>query len=81
MTTPGRDPLLDMLAALPATTPTVEATERLRARCHAALGQSKAAPSPIPSVLNAVLTTACAVYLAAAIYQAMSLIEVTGIWH
>ena len=36
---PDRDRLLEMLGELPAAAPTVASTERLRARCHAALGR------------------------------------------
>ena len=81
MTSSDRDRLLDMLGALPAATPNAAATDRLRARCHAALRESKTDGSRRSRLLNAVLTTACAVYAAAAIYQAMSLMEVTGSWH
>ena len=73
--TSDRDRLLDMLGALPATTPSADATEHLRARCHAALGQ----PPQIQTeprwpwlVLGASL-----MYLAAAVAQALPILQLT----
>jgi len=72
MTAPDRDRLLDMLGALPATNPTPASTERLRARCHAALTRS---PETEPSRLKALgikglLLAAWLLYLAATFDEA-----------
>jgi hypothetical protein len=73
--TSDRDRLLDTLGTLPAATLSAAATERLRARCHAALGQ----PPQIHRetrwpwfVLGASL-----MYLAAAVAQALKILNVT----
>lgn len=73
MTHSDRDRLLDMLGALPAATPTAASAERLRARCHAALGQHPQiqADTRWPwFVLGASL-----IYLAAAVAQALKILQ------
>lgn len=75
MTGPDRDRVLEMLRALPATTPTVEATERLRARCHAALGQTPHLPADNRWPWLAL--AASLLYLAAAAAQALKILQLT----
>ena len=70
-----RDRLLDMLAALPATTPAVEATERLRARCHTALVQSQ--PTQTKPHWPWLVLAMSLLYLAAAMAQALMVVRLT----
>lgn len=75
MTSPDRDRLLDMLGALPATAPTVASTERLRARCHAALGRG-------PQIRTEtrwpwLYVGISMLYLAAAVAQALEILQLT----
>jgi len=76
MTGPDRDRLFDMLAALPAATPPVEATERLRARCHAALCQPPQiqTDSRWPWLFVAVSL----LYFAAGVAQALTILRLTS---
>ena len=73
--TNDRDRLFDMLAALPATNPSVTSTERLRARCHAALGQRPQIQkdSRWPWLFVAVSL----LYLAAGVAQALTILRLT----
>lgn len=72
MSGPDRDRLLDMLGALPADTPNVAWTERLRARCHTALTRAPETESGrLKSLgMKALLLTASLLYLAAAFHEA-----------
>ena len=73
--TSDRDRLLDTLGALPASTPSAAATERLRARCHAALGRPPQTHTGTRwpwFVLGASL-----MYLAAALAQALKILMLT----
>ena len=73
MTNSDRDRLLDTLGALPAATLTASSAERLRARCHAALGQHPQleAETRWPwFVLGASL-----IYLATAVAQAVKILQ------
>lgn len=70
-----RDRLFDLLGALPAASPTAASTERLRARCHAALGQQ-------PQIQTDhrwpwVCVAASLLYLAAAVAQALTILQLT----
>lgn len=73
--TGDRDRLLDMLGALPATTPSPDATERLRARCHIALGQ----PSQIQTESRWpwLVLAVSLLYLASAVAQALAILRLT----
>jgi hypothetical protein len=70
-----RDRVFDLLAALPAASPTAAAAERLRARCHAALGQQSHIQKdhrwPWLCVAASLL------YLAAAVAQALTILLLT----
>jgi hypothetical protein len=73
--TNDRDRLIDMLGTLPSATPTLASTERLRARCHAALGQQ-------PQIHTESRWTwfalgASLIYLAAAMAQALQILLLT----
>jgi hypothetical protein len=74
--TSDRDPLLDTLGALPASTPSAAATERLRARCYAALGRPPQiqTDSRWPWLFIAVSL----LYLAAAVAQALAMLRLTS---
>lgn len=70
-----RDRLFDLLGALPAASPTAASTERLRACCHAALGQQ-----PQIQTDNRwpwVCVAASLLYLAAAVAQALTILQLT----
>ena len=70
-----RDRLFDLLGALPAASPTAASTERLRARCHAALGQQ-----PHLRTDNRwpwLCVAASLLYLAAAVAQALTILLLT----
>jgi hypothetical protein len=73
--TSDRDRLLDMLGALPSATPTDASTERLRARCHAALGQQPQIQTE--SRWTWFVLGASLIYLAAAMAQALQILQVT----
>jgi hypothetical protein len=73
--TSDRDRLLDMLGTLPSATPTLASTERLRAKCHAALGQQPRIQTDRRwtwFVLGGSL-----IYLAAAMAQALQILQLT----
>ena len=70
----NRDRLLDTLAALPASNPSAAATERLRARCHAALTESHhvSEATDVKAVgITGLLLCVFALYLAAALAEAL----------
>jgi hypothetical protein len=73
--TTDRDRLLDMLGALPPATPTDASTERLRARCHAALGQTPQLQTE--SRWTWFVLGASLIYLAAAMAQALQILQRT----
>ena len=73
--TSDRDRLLDMLGTLPSATPTVASTERLRARCHAALGRQPQMQTE--SRWTWFVLGASLIYLAAALAQALTVLQVT----
>jgi hypothetical protein len=74
MNSPDRDRLLELLESLPQTTPAADATERVRARCHAALGQPRQVPADRwPWIALA----ASLLYLAAAAAQALTILRLT----
>ena len=75
MISPDRDRLLETLGALPQTTPTIEATERLRARCHAALGQQP--DRPMENRWPWLALAASLLYLAAAAAQILKILQLT----
>lgn len=75
MTGPNRDRLLDMLGALPATAPTAASAERLRARCHAALGQPRDVQTE--SRWPWVVVALSLMYFGAAAAQALTILTLT----